>query len=113
MDEKTTETRSTPASKGWSASSMARATGTVSSEPPEANEPAAPPGGAGSIDLCLCLGLVCAGVGLYFLLVAPGNPDAVSSLEGGAQIVNLQRLAIGQALTVSGAVFLAVALKPR
>jgi hypothetical protein len=43
--------------------------------------------------------------GLYFLV----NPAASNN----ADVVNLQKLAWGQSFTISGAVFLAIALRPR
>lgn len=53
---------------------------------------------------CLALGAVFIGVGLYYLF----NPAA--EVEG---IANMHKLAVGQAFTVAGSIFLAMALRPR
>ncbi len=70
------------------------------------------PGGA---VLCNVLGFVLLLAGLYFLIVAPGipNADAMPDSLGAIRIVNFQRLAMGQAFTVAGAIFLAAAWRPR
>jgi hypothetical protein len=61
----------------------------------------------------IVLGLIFLAVGLYFLF-NPGVPvdDALGATLGHT-VVNLQRLAFGQSFTVSGAIFLAIALRPR
>lgn len=63
--------------------------------------------------LLTILGLLCAGVGLYYLLVEPSAPDATDFLGTGRGTVNLHRLYLGQTLTIVGAIFLAVAWRPR
>ena len=51
-------------------------------------------------------------VGLYFLLIAPG--ETVSGEYGlTREVVNIQRLTIGETFTIVGAVFLAAAWRPR
>lgn len=70
-------------------------------------------GGASTTLLLTILGLLCAGVGLYYLLVEPSVPDATDFLGTGRGIVNLHRLYLGQTLTIVGAIFLAVAWRPR
>ena len=52
---------------------------------------------------CLLFGLGSTGLGLYFLLIGPG--------DGGA--ANLQRLTLGETGMIVGAIFLAAAWRPR
>jgi len=61
--------------------------------------------------LCNVLGIVFLLAGLYFLVLEPGNPlaDALPDSVAGIRVVNFQRLAMGQAFTVAGAIFLAAA----
>ena len=73
------------------------------------------PGGGSPLTF---VGLCCVVIGLYFLIIDPGTPVSHEGLGvlGAAmptQVVNLQKLAIGQALTVAGSVFLAAAWRPR
>lgn len=63
------------------------------------------------------VGLVCGAIGLYFLL-NPGVSVDTSAFGtyGGAlpdSIANLHKLALGQTFTIVGAIFLAVAWRPR
>ena len=69
----------------------------------------------GGVILCNVLGFVLLLAGLYFLIVAPGIPtaDAMPDSLGAIRVVNFQRLAMGQAFTVAGAIFLAAAWRPR
>lgn len=59
----------------------------------------------GSATLCVVLGLAGLGIGLYFLI----NPSA----RGYSNIANMHALAVGQALTVAGAVLLGLGIRPR
>lgn len=59
----------------------------------------------GSAAGCVVLGLIALGVGLYFLI----NPSA----SGYSNIANMHALAVGQALTVAGAVLLGMGIRPR
>ncbi len=59
----------------------------------------------GSATACILLGLVGLGVGLYFLI----NPSA----SGYGNIANMHALAVGQSLTVAGAVLLGLGIRPR
>lgn len=59
----------------------------------------------GSATLCVVLGLAGLGIGLYFLI----NPSA----SGYSNIANMHALAVGQALTVAGAVLLGFGIRPR
>jgi hypothetical protein len=79
---------------------------------PPANVPAPP--GPGVV-LCNVLGILFLLAGLYFLVVAPGMPvaDALPDSLAAIRVVNFQRLAMGQAFTVAGAIFLAAAWRPR
>lgn len=61
--------------------------------------------GKGSATACVVLGVIALGTGLYFLM----NPSA----DGYRDIANMNALAIGQALTVSGAVLLGFGIRPR
>ena len=49
------------------------------------------------------IGILSLLIGLYFLLLAPGEGEGV---------VNLQRLTIGETLSICGAVFLAAGMRP-
>jgi hypothetical protein len=64
---------------------------------------------------CNVLGAVFLLAGIYFLVVAPGLPvaDAMPDSLAAIRVVNFQRLAMGQAFTVAGAIFLAAAWRPR
>jgi hypothetical protein len=64
---------------------------------------------------CNVLGAIFLLVGLYLLVIAPGTPvaDELTDSLAGLRVVNFQRLAVGQALTVAGAIFLAAAWRPR
>lgn len=59
----------------------------------------------GSATACVILGLAGLGIGLYFLI----NP----SVSGYSNIANMHALAVGQALTVAGAVLLGLGIRPR
>jgi hypothetical protein len=63
----------------------------------------------GSAELCIILGLGGIAVGGYFLL----NPSDSSIENLGRNIINLQRIALGQTLAIVGAIFLAVGIRPR
>ena len=54
---------------------------------------------------CTLLGLICLAAGAYLLV---GNPSAA-----GADVVNLQRLYLGQTAAIVGSIFLAAAWRPR
>lgn len=58
----------------------------------------------GSEMLSLLLGLGCLAFGLWFLVVQPTQSG---------DVVNLQRLTIGETSSIAGAVFLAAAMRPR
>jgi hypothetical protein len=66
---------------------------------------------------CTVFGLLFLLLGLYLLVVAPGIPagaaDTLPDSLAGIRVVNFQRLAMGQAFTVAGAIFLAAAWRPR
>lgn len=64
----------------------------------------------GNGTLCGYLGVICLLIGAYFLFLAPGN-DTSSTLDPG--VVNLQSLFIGATLWLTGAIFLAVVMRPR
>lgn len=64
----------------------------------------------GSTATCLLVGLFAIGVGCNYLFIVPGNAGAT---YGGQMIVNYQRLAIGMASSIVGAIFMAAALRPR
>jgi hypothetical protein len=49
------------------------------------------------------------GVGLWFLL----NPELPGASMYSSDVINLQRLSIGQTFTLVGAIFLAVGIRPR
>jgi hypothetical protein len=53
------------------------------------------------------VGILCLVVGLYFLFVAPGDTAVL-----GHDVVNIQRLTIGETFTIIGAIFLAAAWRP-
>src|SRR5688572_29921032 len=59
--------------------------------------------------MCNVVGALFLLVGLYFLVVAPGMPMAedMSDSVGALRVANFHRLAMGQAFTVAGAIFLA------
>ncbi|CAH0063526.1 conserved protein of unknown function [Stenotrophomonas maltophilia] len=59
----------------------------------------------GSTAACVTLGLVALAIGLYFLI----NPSA----SGYGNIANMHALAVGQALTIVGAVLLGLGIRPR
>lgn len=59
----------------------------------------------GSATGCIILGLAGLAVGLYFLI----NPEA----NGYSNIANMHALAVGQALTVAGAILLGMGIRPR
>jgi hypothetical protein len=63
----------------------------------------------GNAGLCIILGLVGLIGGVYILL----NPADSSAEIFGRSIVNQHRLVIGQTLTIVGAIFLAVGIRPR
>lgn len=71
----------------------------------------------GSWEFCFAAGVVFMIAGLFFLIVAPGETVPTLNdlgLPGVPQtVVNLQRLAMGETFTITGAVFLAAALRPR
>ncbi len=73
------------------------------------------PDATAGLIMCNVLGVLFLLVGLYFLVVEPGNPvaDTLPDSVAGIRVVNFQRLAIGQAFTVAGAIFLAAAWRPR
>jgi len=58
----------------------------------------------GSATACIVLGLLALTVGLYFLI----DP----SVSGYGNIANMHALAVGQALTVAGAVLLGLGIRP-
>jgi hypothetical protein len=64
---------------------------------------------------CTVFGFLFLLLGLYFLVIAPGIPtaDAMPDSVAAIRVVNFQRLAMGQAFTVAGAIFLAAAWRPR
>lgn len=59
----------------------------------------------GSAAACVIFGFIALGVGLYFLI----NPSA----SGYGNFANMHALAVGQALTVAGAVLLGFGIRPR
>jgi hypothetical protein len=63
---------------------------------------------AGTTTGCLALGLLCTVIGLYLLI----DPSAAKAIVG-PSIANLHKLALGQTLTIVGAIFLAAAIRPR
>jgi len=71
--------------------------------------PATPvPAERGSAGGCIALGVILLAVGLSALF----DPSSGGQVFG-EPVVNLHKLAVGQACTVSGAVFLAAGLRPR
>jgi hypothetical protein len=76
----------------------------------EASAGSSPPSRAGAI-MCNVAGWLFLLAGLYFLIVAPGMPmaDDMADTLAAFRVVNFQRLAMGQAFTVAGAIFLAAA----
>jgi hypothetical protein len=80
----------------------------VDGAPSRGAKPAQVNGERGLGGLCTAFGLVLMVLGIYFLL-EPGV-----ALEGvSGDVVNLQRLTLGEAFTISGSVFLAAAWRPR
>jgi hypothetical protein len=73
-------------------------------------QPARPQNYAGSESACIVLGLLLLLVGAYFLIV---NPSEGGAGILGRDVVNLQRLYLGQTAAICGAVFLAAGLRPR
>lgn len=72
----------------------------------ESNRPSVTAGQElGSAAGCVTFGLIALGVGLYFLI----NP----SPSGYGNFANMHALAVGQALTVAGAVLLGFGIRPR
>jgi hypothetical protein len=65
---------------------------------------------AGSAIACIALGIVLMWIGFDCLVV---NPSITADAALGANIVNLQRLDIGQACVIAGAIFLAAGIRPR
>jgi hypothetical protein len=63
---------------------------------------------AGSAGFCFAAGIVLVVIGLNYLL----NPSEGGDLLG-REVVNLQRLYIGQTATICGAIFVAVGARPR
>lgn len=59
----------------------------------------------GSAAACVALGLASLAVGLYFLI----DPSA----SGYGNFANMHALAVGQALTIAGAVLLGMGIRPR
>jgi hypothetical protein len=72
--------------------------------------PHRPRSSAGSQSACVGLGLLLLLVGAYFLIV---NPSEGGAEMLGRDVVNLQRLYLGQTAAICGAVFLAAGLRPR
>lgn len=64
----------------------------------------------GSALACTLIGLLLSALGLYLLVIAPSNDTAELY---GRSVVNVQRLTIGETLTIAGAIFLAAAWRPR
>jgi hypothetical protein len=66
---------------------------------------------------CNIFGVLFLLLGLYLLVVAPGVPagaaDMLPDSLAAIRVVNFQRLAMGQAFTIAGAIFLAAAWRPR
>lgn len=80
-------------------------------EPPDAS----PGGEAWREPFCALVGVLCLGAGFFILVFAPGaNVPGLASLgiEPG-EVVNLQKLYLGQTLAIVGAIFLAVGVRPR
>lgn len=78
-------------------------------EPP----PPPPPEETKTVDsagILTLLGLACLAIGLYYLVLEPGNPDG-SGLSGGT--VTIHRLYMGQTFTLAGVIFCAAAWRPR
>jgi hypothetical protein len=81
-------------------------------------------GGGGSTTMCVWIGLILAVLGGYFIvepsLPPPTPPPHCNDYRASSwpecnttRVVNLQRLAAGQTLFLSGAIFLAAAWRPR
>ncbi len=89
----------------------------TSGRPPNASPAvgSSSPNTPGGVIACNVLGAIFLLAGLYLLVIAPGNPmaDDLTDSVAALRVVNFQRLAVGQALTVAGAVFLAAAWRPR
>jgi len=60
--------------------------------------------GGGAIAVLTVLGLLASGIGLWYLF----NPSV-----GPSEVVNLQRLTMGETFTIAGALFLGAAWRPR
>lgn len=69
----------------------------------------------GSTAACMVLGAALLMIGLCFLVLKPGTTVVEPTSYSGDthDVVNIQRLALGQTFTVSGVLFLAAALRPR
>jgi hypothetical protein len=65
---------------------------------------------AGSEGACLLVGGLLLAVGFFFLVV---NPSEGGAELLGHQVVNLQRIYLGQTSAICGAVFLAAGMRPR
>jgi len=63
----------------------------------------------GSAELCIIIGMAGFVLGLYMML----NPSDSSLEVLGRNVVNQQKLILGQTLTIVGAIFLAVGIRPR
>ena len=106
-----TDTVKVPGTAEWvSATEAARHFGsaTVAAAAAAALDVAPTPNPKGSSLTCFVLGIIDTGIGLYFLL----NPSVDSGSASG-QIANIQLLAVGQTFAITGAIFLAAAIRPR
>ena len=76
---------------------------------------AAPATSGGSTAACATIGTLALAIGLWFLLNPSLAVETVGSygLRETSNVVNLQRLAIGETLTIVGAIFLGFAMRPR
>ena len=59
---------------------------------------------------CIALGIMFMLVGVYFLVVAPGEATGIGALP---QVADLQRLTLGETCSLVGAIVLAAAVRPR
>lgn len=66
--------------------------------------PGGPPGHVPALGI---LGILSLLARLYFLLVSPGDPTGADLLGQGRDVVNLQRLYLGQTAVLVGAIFIA------